>query len=106
MKQLKLIEDKIAFEFLEKTSSRGFSNETESGLIVQESEKNQLDRARWGKVLSCSPNVTEVEESQFILIEPMGWTPGIELDEVEEDVFWITTEGRIMAVSDTEPDLI
>lgn len=104
MENIHLIEDKIAFVFLENIGSRGFSNKTESGIIVQESEKNQLDRARWGKVINCSPNVTEVENSQFILIEPLGWTNSIKMDEFTEDEFWITTESKIMAVSDTEPD--
>lgn len=105
MKKVDLIENKIAFLFLENVNNKGFSGKTESGIIVQQSEQNQIDQARWGEVIKCSPEVSEIDEGQFILIEPMGWTPGIQLEELEEDTFWITTEDRIMAVADTKPDL-
>jgi len=106
MKSINLIEDKIAFTFLENTSNRGFSKKTDAGLIVQENEEHQINQARWGKILKCSPNVTEVKKSQFILIEPMEWTRAIQLDEVSDEEFWITSESKVLAVSDTEPELI
>lgn len=105
MENVDLIEKKIAFEFLEDVDSTGFNNKTASGIIIQEQQKNQVDRPRWGRVLKCAHGVTEVAVSDFILVEPLGWTPAIELDETGSKKFWITTEDRIMAVGDAKPTL-
>lgn len=105
MENLQLIENKIAFEFLEDVDSAGFNNKTQSGIIIQEKQETQVDRARWGKVLKCSKNVSDVSVGDFILLEPLGWTSSIDLDCVDSEKFWITTEDRIMAVSEEQPDL-
>lgn len=100
---LNLIEDKIAFKFLEDINNGSFSQTTSAGIIVQEKNENQLKKARWGVVIKCAPSVTEVEEGDTILIEPLGWTNSMEFNEIEEDEFWITTEDKIMAVSVDSP---
>lgn len=106
MEKLTLLENKIAFEFLEDTTGSGFSTKTTAGIIVSQNEENQVDKARWGKVIKQAKSVTEVSTGDYILVEPMGWTLGLKLDEVEEETFWITTEDRIMAVTNKEPTLI
>lgn len=106
MKNLTLLENKIAFEFLEDTGSSGFSAKSSAGIIVNQKEENQVGKARWGKVIKQAKSVTEVSTGDYILVEPMGWTLGLKLDEVEEETFWITTEDRIMAVTNKEPTLI
>lgn len=98
-----LIENKIAFEFLEDITNGSFTNTTESGIIVQRDAPNQVKEARWGVVTKCARNVTEVEEGDYILMEPLGWTNRLEVDEVSDDAFWVTTEDRIMAVSKEAP---
>jgi len=103
MESLALIEDKIAFTFLEDVSKEGFSNTTESGIIVKQKQENQINIPRWGKAIKCSPNVTDVNVGDYILIEPMGWTPGVELGDVNEDIFWLTTEAKVMVTSDDYP---
>lgn len=106
MDNLKLIENKVAFTFLEDSEHNGFSQTTASGIIVKQDEEQQVKQARWGEVVSCAPSVTEVAVGDYILIEPLGWTTALELEEVEIDKFWMTTEDRIMAVTSTEPSLI
>jgi hypothetical protein len=106
MQKLKLIEDKVAFRFLEDVDNSGFSGKTESGLLVKRSDDNQVNTPRWGTVLKCADDVTEVKEGDYILIEPLGWTTALEFEEISDDSFWITTEAKIMAVSDEEPKIL
>lgn len=106
MKNIKLIEDKIAFKFLEDTDGNGFSSTTEAGLIVQRQDDKQVNVPRWGVALKCADAVTEIKEGEYILIEPLGWTTSLELSEVYDEKFWVTTESKVMAVSDEEPKLL
>lgn len=106
MKNFKLIEKKIAFRFLEEVNNQGFTGKSESGIIVQRSDENQVNQARWAEALKCADSVTEVQEGDYILIEPLGWTNQLEITEVDEDKFWVTTEDRVMAVTDEEPKLV
>lgn len=103
LNNIELIEDKVAFKFLEEVDSAGFSGKSKSGIIVKQDEENQVNQARWGIVIQTAPSVTEVTEGEYILVEPLGWTSGLEIDESDEEKFWITTESRIMAVSDEAP---
>jgi hypothetical protein len=106
MENFNLIENKIAFQFVEEVSNQGFTGKSEGGIIVQRSDENQVNQPRWAKAIKCADAVTEVQEGDYILIEPLGWTNQLTVDEIDEDRFWVTTEDRVMAVSDEEPKIL
>jgi len=101
--EIELLDNKIAFQFLENISNKSFKSTTKSGIILAESPESQVGKARWGQVLMVGPDVSEVRNSEYILIEPLSWTTGLELDSHDEE-FWMTTEDRILAVSEEYPD--
>lgn len=98
-KNIEVIEDKILFQFLEDVQNKSFSQVSSGGIIIQESQHNQLQTPRYAKVLKIGPDVNDVNEGETVLIEPLKWTTAIEIDEVEE-TFWITDEKSILAISE------
>lgn len=100
---LDLLEDKIAFTFIENISNKTFKSVTKSGIILSEKAENQVGKARWGRVEAVGPKVIDVKEGNFALIEPLRWTTGLELDEIQSE-FWITDEKSVLAVSEEFPE--
>jgi co-chaperonin GroES (HSP10) len=95
---LELSEDKILFIFDEDIENKKFSNVTKSGIIVQERAENQLEKPRLGWVKQIGPDVKDVQVGDLVLIEPLRWTTGIEVEEVSDGEFWITDEKSIMGI--------
>lgn len=102
--EIELVGNKIAFEFLEEYEKGGFSNKSRGGIYFRESQENQLEKARWARVLLTGPEVSEVEEGEYVLVEPLRWTTSLEVGDYEGR-FWMTDETGIMAVSDEVPDI-
>lgn len=102
--KLKPIGKNIIFKFLEEVSSGGFV--PSSGGLIQLVKQN-LDHNRepkWGKVMLCGPLVdtADINVGEYILVEPLQWTPGFEVDGV---MCWKTDATKIMMVSSKVPDI-
>jgi len=99
------VNTKILFQFVEDVQNSKFTGKTESGIIVTERDDKQVKRNRWGKVLAKGPDVVgEIEDGNYILIEALGWTTTMELDEVNPDQrYWFTDHEKVLLVSEEEP---
>jgi len=87
----------VLFKFLDETSgSKGaFSERTRSGLIVPQLRATQKGE-RWGEVVGAGPDAQDVQPGDYILIEPLMWTPG---SVYEGEKIWKTNPDKIMAVT-------
>lgn len=101
------VNTKILFQFLEDVQNNKFTGQTESGIIVSERDDKQVKRNRWGKVLAKGPDVVpEIEVGNYILIEALGWTTTMELNEDNSgERFWFTEHEKVLLVSEEEPEL-
>jgi co-chaperonin GroES (HSP10) len=99
------VNTKILFQFVEDVENSKFTGQTESGIIITERDDNQVKRNRWGKVLSVGPDVvSEIQDGDYILIEALGWTTTMELNENNsEERFWFTDHEKVLLVSEEEP---
>lgn len=94
---LRAIGNSILFKFVDETHGKYLGITTKSGLIVATGSSDQQE-PRWGYVLSVGANVDEqIKPGQYILIEPLAWTPGMYVDEERQ---WRTDDSRVLAVSD------
>ena len=87
----------IIFIFCEDTSGGKFVP-SHAGKIQIISKNEQFNHApKWGKVFLTGPDVDpEIKVGEFILIEPLKWTPGFDFDGVK---FWKTDSDKVMATS-------
>jgi co-chaperonin GroES (HSP10) len=97
---IKPLKNNVLFKFLDRTGGQQgkFTDRTRSGIILTNlSEGGQKD-ARWGVVVAVGPDAEQdVQVGEYILIEPMMWTFGVE---VEGEKLWKTDPTKIMAVTD------
>lgn len=101
LKNLKALNDKIIFKFVQDTAGNMFRETTKSGITVMENKEKQLQAPRWGVVVTVGKDVSaEIYEGLYILVEPLMWTLHLEYD---SEKFWVTSEPKVLAVSDTEP---
>lgn len=101
--RLELLNDKVAFVFLENMANKSFKSVTKAGIILAEKAENQVGKARWGKVLLLGPDVVELEIGDYVLIEPLRWTTALDLDNTGDE-FWMTDEKSVMAISKEYPE--
>ena len=94
---IRALNDSILFVFLDGANSKGFTNQTESG-IVYKSAEDSLNSPRWGKILAIGPKVEDVSVGQVVLIESLQWTEGFKHDGV---TIWRTVESKIMAIRES-----
>lgn len=92
---LEPIRNNILFVFEDNVRSDGmFGEETESGIIYK-THNDSAGAPRWGTVLAVGPDVTEIENGDRILIEPLMWTEGFVHDGVK---IWQTNDEKVMAL--------
>jgi hypothetical protein len=101
--QLKPLGKNIIFRFLEEASGGGFV--PSSGGLIQLVKQN-LDHNRepkWGQVILIGPAVNpEIQIGDYILIEPLMWTPGFDVEDLK---CWKTDSDKVMIVSTEVPDI-
>lgn len=100
-KRISVIEDGVIFKFVEDITNKTFENKTDWGFIVKD-RNNDMKRPRWGKVCAIGPKVTQFDVGDFVLIEHLQWTSGLNYN---GDKFWKTNESRVIMTSKSEPKL-
>ena len=91
--------DGILFKFIQTLSNKSFDNTTDWGFVVKD-KTDDFKRARWAIAEVLGPTVKHVKAGNFILIENLQWTNGLDY---AGDKFWKTNESRVMMVSEEEP---
>jgi hypothetical protein len=95
--KLKPLGKNIIFIFLEDTAGGKFVPTTGGKILLTTKNDAHNREPKWGKVFLTGPNVDpEVKVGEYILIEPLMWTPGFEYDGVK---FWKTDSDKVMATS-------
>ena len=97
--EINVLEDGIIFKFLENISGQSFDNKTNWGFEIKD-KTDDFKRPRWAKALRLGPKVVHVKENDYILIENLQWTAGLEY---YGDKFWKTNESRVIMVSEEPP---
>lgn len=95
MGKIKPINTKILFQFVEDVDSV-FHSRTKSGIHIVQDKANQVNKPRWGKVLAIGPEVDMISVGDYIFIEAMGWTNGIEFDDA---TVWFTETKKVMCAT-------
>lgn len=99
--EINVLEDGIIFKFLEEISGQSFDNKTSWGFEIKD-KTDDFKRPRWAQALKLGPTVKHVKENDFILIENLQWTSGLEY---YGDKFWKTNESRVIMISEDKPNL-
>jgi len=88
----------IIFIFVEETSGSGFIPSSGGSIILTQQNLDHNRTPKWGKVVLVGPAVDteEIKVGEYILVEPLMWTPGFEYDGIK---FWKTDSDKVMATS-------
>lgn len=97
---LKVLNDKIIFQFVEDISRGAFNNKTDWGFQFVQNAAADVKKPRWGLVLQTGPEVQDVKEGNYVLIEPLMWTLRLSYEGTD---FWYTQESKILALAEEEP---
>lgn len=107
LESVKPIHSRIMFQFIEDIDNKTFQSESPGGIALVEDRSNQVSQDRWGKVLKLGHEVdtTLVSEGEYILIEALGWTNSMTLeDSVLAEKFWFTDIDKVICVSEDCPN--
>lgn len=97
---LKAVGDFFIFQFLNETANGKFISRIKSNIILTEQDlSDQATAPRWGKVLSIGDRVKDVNVGDYVLIEPLQWTPKTVW---ESESYWRTTAEKVLAVAEDE----
>lgn len=92
----------IIFIFVEDVFSDGFVPNSGGQIIIAGQNLENNRTPKWGKVFLTGPEVdADIKVGEYILIEPLQWTPGFEFDDVK---FWKTDSTKVMATQAEVPD--
>ena len=97
--EVQVIEDGIIFKFVEDIANKAFEKKTEWGFVVKD-KTNDVKQPRWGQALVVGPKVKHVKVGDYVLIENLQWTNGLDY---KNDKFWKTNESKVMLVSEEQP---
>ena len=75
-------------------------------ILINDDNSEQGIRPRWMQVYSVGPNVVDIKEGQWIMVEHGRWTHGMILrDDKEEFTIWAAEEESVLLVSDKKPEI-
>lgn len=98
--KLKVLRNNILFKFVQDLNDGKFQAKTDWNFIVK-ATNDDPKFARWAEIVDVGADVTDVKKGNFILIEPLMWTVGMELDNSTK--VWATNRDKIIAISKEEP---
>jgi co-chaperonin GroES (HSP10) len=106
LKNIKPINTKILFQFVEDLNNHSFHQQTKSGLMIVQNKDEQVKKNRWGKVLAVGPEASDlIETGEYVFIEALGWTNGITLEDGDDTQrVWFTDLEKVICVTPERPD--
>lgn len=98
--KLRPLLNNIIFHFEDELATangiKQFRETTSWGFDLRSNFDSNVKSPRWGIVVATGPDVSEeIKEGMAILIEPLKWTEGVQL---EGQHYWMTNEDQILAV--------
>lgn len=90
----------ILFAFVDTVTNGKFNEDTNWGFNLGQSPDASGQTARWAKVLSIGPEVEEIQNGDYIQIEPLMWSHGFKHKKTN---IWKTDESKVIFVSPTLP---
>lgn len=94
--RLESLGNSVLFEFIDDQKDGMLRDKTTSGIILTAADTTQQNDARWGRVLSVGPQVRDIEPDEYVLVDALKWTNGVELD---GQTYWKTDDTNILAAS-------
>jgi len=101
--KLKALTNKILCKEMEKGEQR-----SRGGIILPDDDISESGiRPRWMQVFSVGPDVTDIKEGQWIMVEHGRWTHGMILrnDNNKEFTIWAAEEESVLLVADEKPEI-
>lgn len=95
--KIEAVLNNIIFKFVEDVTQTRFVNNSESGIIINSGDGNQMTQPRWAEALFVGPTATDVKVGDFILVESGKWTSSFRIG---DDRYWKTDESMVIGVSD------
>lgn len=99
--KFRALTNKILCHYIEKGQQT-----TSGGILLLDDDNSEGGiRPRWMQVYSVGPEVTDIEEGQWVMVEHGRWTHGMILrdENGEEFTLWGAEEESILLISDSEP---
>jgi co-chaperonin GroES (HSP10) len=99
--QMRVIGDDIIFQFVDDVINGTVrQTTTKSGIILAGSQMSEQQQARWGIVVGKGEKVPDdIVIGEYILIEPLMWTPGFTFD--TDKKYWKTVESKVLATAES-----
>lgn len=95
----KIIGNKFIFQFIEDITNSSFNNKTSWGFEVK-NVRDDIKTPRWGKVVKVGHTVESLNVNDYVLIEPLMWTHGFE---IEGTKYWCSATEKIIGHMEQEP---
>jgi len=104
---LRPLASNILFVFLDRESKTNgvahLTKQTKSGIIIHGiNNEEQSNTPRWAKVVAVGPDCLDVKNGDYILIDALRWTMGMEF---EGHKIWKTAEKEVILIADEAPEL-
>ena len=101
--KLRALNNKVLFHYIEK----GQQLSTGGIVLLDDDNREAGIRPRWMHVYSVGPDVRDIAEGDWVMVEHGRWTHGMTMrdDNNEEFTLWEAEEDAILLVSDEEPNI-
>jgi len=101
--KLRALNNKILCHFIE----RGMQKSRGGIIMMDDDAREEGIRPRWMQVYSVGPDVKEIKEGQWIMVEHGRWTHGMVMrkDDGTDLTIWSAEEESVLLVSDEEPEM-
>jgi co-chaperonin GroES (HSP10) len=99
--KLKALHNKILCHYIQKGQQT-----LASGIILTNDDGREGGiRPRWMQVYAVGPDVKDIKEGQWVMVEHGRWTHGMTMrdDDNKEFTLWGAEEEAVLLVSDNEP---
>lgn len=101
--KLRALNNKVLCHYIEKGQQT-----LASGIILPSDDgKEGGIRPRWMQVYAVGPEVKDIKETQWILVNHGRWTRGLHIrdDSNQEITLWGVDEDDVLLVSDKQPEI-
>lgn len=97
--RIRPLNNSIIFTFVDDAAAGKFIPKTASGILMTNQDLSHQSVPRWGQAIAIGKNVVDVKVDDYILIEPLMWTQGVEFEGTK---IWKTDETKVVAITNDE----